>query len=129
MPEPGPRWTGSGCRDATWEWTVEVETWEPQGNADGTTSIELLQTDPWTIGYTDVDPRQVEYGSVKGSPDRAEMLRRYWSPYAGRLVSEESVRNPAVHWVAGSTSETSTVRGGPSGRRAKKRMSRWLVRC
>ena len=65
-------------RDATWEWTVEVETWEPQENADGTTSIELLQTDPWTIGYTDVDPREVEYGPVKGSPYRTEMVRKYW---------------------------------------------------
>lgn len=64
-------------RDATWEWTVEVQTWEPQETRHGT-SVELLETDPWTIGYTDVDPREVEYGPVKGSPDRAELVRRYW---------------------------------------------------
>jgi hypothetical protein len=65
-------------QDATWEWSVEVETWGPEERSDGTTSIELLETDRWTIGYTDVDPREVEYGPHKGSPARAEMVERYW---------------------------------------------------
>lgn len=61
-------------RDATWEWWVEVETWGPKDRGDGAATVELLETDRWTIGYTDIDPREVEYGPHWKSPERAALL-------------------------------------------------------
>jgi hypothetical protein len=64
-------------RPAEWEWTVEVRTWARETKPDGSISEIEVDAQQWTLGFTPVDPREVEYGSEKGSPYRAELLREF----------------------------------------------------
>jgi hypothetical protein len=65
--------------NAEWEWTIEVQTWERRQLADGTTVTELVETEQWAIGCTQVNPCDVEYGPVKASPERAALEYEFWN--------------------------------------------------
>jgi hypothetical protein len=75
-------------QDAEWDWTVEVQTWERRELADGATVTELVETDRWTIGWTQVNPCEVEYGPLRGSPDRAVLECEFWRSMAGQPASD-----------------------------------------
>jgi hypothetical protein len=64
---------------AQWEWTVEIRTIERGKKSDGSTFETEVDAQHWILGYTDIDPREVEYGPEKGSPARSELIRAFWA--------------------------------------------------
>lgn len=75
-------------RPARWSWTLTVETWQRVEQPDGQFQLKQVLTDDpwedepdtWELGWTDMDPAEVELGPHRNSPDGILLRRRSFEP-------------------------------------------------
>lgn len=65
-------------RPASWEWNVGIRLVTRETLPDGSSQEQEEDEDPWLLGFTDVDPREVEYGPEKDTGERADLVRAFW---------------------------------------------------
>lgn len=83
-------------RPASWEWNVRTRLVITETLPDGSSREYEEDEDRWLLGYTDVDPREVEYGPEKGTGERADLVRAFWKAEQDQLAAFRYFRKSDV---------------------------------
>jgi hypothetical protein len=74
-------------RPASWEWSVATRLVITEKGPDGSRQEYAEDEDRWLLGFTDADPRDVEYGAEKGTGERAELVSAFWKVERDKLAT------------------------------------------
>lgn len=83
-------------RPASWEWNVRTWLVVHEPLPDGSSREHREDEDRWLIGYTDVDPREVEYGPERGTGERADLVRAFWKAEHDKVATFRYLRKSDV---------------------------------
>ena len=83
-------------RPASWEWNVGTRLVITETLPDGSSQEHEEDEDRWLLGFTDVDPREVEYGPEKGTGERADLVRAFWKAERDKLAAFRYFRKSDV---------------------------------
>lgn len=83
-------------RPAAWEWNARTQLVITETLPDGSTRTYGEDEDRWLLGYTDVDPREVEYGPEQGTGERADIVRAFWRTNHQKVATFRYLRRSAV---------------------------------